>query len=126
EPLRGRRVDVLHANSHEMAILGAMLALDLGAPLVATFHDQAPEDGPFGVGRSRLVYGRLGVDLFLAPSRFYRDKALGLGAAPERVRLVYLGVDAARFHPGDRAAARCALGLPHDAELVVCAATLQE
>jgi glycosyltransferase involved in cell wall biosynthesis len=126
EPLRGRRIDLLHANDHGMALLGAMLSLDLGVPLVATFHDQAPEDGPYGVGRSRLVYERLGINLVLAPSRFYRDKAIRFGAAPDRVRLVYLGIDAGQFRAGDRLAARERLGLAPETELVVCAATLKE
>lgn len=41
------------------------------------------------------------------------------GADPERIRAIPNGCDAALFHPGDRQAARAALGLPQDAEVVL-------
>jgi len=41
------------------------------------------------------------------------------GADPERIRAIPNGCDAALFHPGDRQAARAALGLPQDAEMVL-------
>ena len=41
------------------------------------------------------------------------------GADPERIRAIPNGCDAALFHPGDRRAAREALGLPQDDEIVL-------
>lgn len=41
------------------------------------------------------------------------------GADPARIRVIPNGCDASIFHPGDRAAARRALGLPADTELIV-------
>ena len=41
------------------------------------------------------------------------------GADPERIRAIPNGCDAALFRPGDRQAARAALGLPQDAEVVL-------
>ncbi|MGW4365709.1 glycosyltransferase family 4 protein [Nocardia takedensis] len=117
--------DLVHANSHDTAILAAMIGASRGIPVVATFHDQAPEDGPLGVGRSRLVYRHLPIDAFLVPSRFYADKARTFGADPARVELVYLGIDPRRFDDGDRREARRGLGLTESGSLTVCAATLK-
>ncbi len=41
------------------------------------------------------------------------------GADPERIRAIPNGCDAALFHPGDRRAAREALGLPQDDEIIL-------
>jgi teichuronic acid biosynthesis glycosyltransferase TuaC len=43
----------------------------------------------------------------------------GYGADPQRIRAIPNGCDASLFHPGDRAAARAALGVPEDAEIVL-------
>ncbi|WP_131746511.1 glycosyltransferase family 4 protein [Frankia sp. Cppng1_Ct_nod] len=118
-------VDLIHANCHEGALLASMVGLDRALPVVATFHDQAPEDGPMGAGRSRLVYRHLPIDRFIVPSRFYAQKALSFGAQSSRVQVVYLGIDVKRFRPGDQAAARAALGITGRGPLVVCAATLK-
>lgn len=45
--------------------------------------------------------------------------ARGLGASPERVRVIPNGVDAGAFHPGDRDDARARLGLPRGRTIVV-------
>jgi glycosyltransferase involved in cell wall biosynthesis len=125
EPLM-KGVDIVHANSHEAAVTASMIAEHYGIPAVATFHDQSPEDSALGVGRSRLVYRWLPIDRFIVPSRFYLEKALAFGATPQRATLVYLGVDAETFKPGDQDEARKRLGLASSGPLVVCAATLKE
>ena len=43
----------------------------------------------------------------------------GYGAEPHRVRAIPNGCDASLFHPGDRSAARRALGVAEDAEVVL-------
>lgn len=43
----------------------------------------------------------------------------GYGADPQRIRAIPNGCDASLFHPGDRATARAALGVPEDAEIVL-------
>jgi teichuronic acid biosynthesis glycosyltransferase TuaC len=48
-----------------------------------------------------------------------RQRAIRLGAAPERVKTVLNGCDSSIFRLGDRAAARAALGLEADAEVVL-------
>jgi glycosyltransferase involved in cell wall biosynthesis len=112
--------DLVHANSMEAAVLGSMVALDRDVPLVGTFHEQAPEDAALGRGRTRLTYGLLPLDCVLAGSRFYAEKAVA-GGAGDRVRLVYHGVDAARFARADPHAARERFGVPHEAFTVAFA-----
>ncbi len=118
------RIDVIHANGHDMVLLGSMLKFETGLPLVATLHEFAPEQEPIGTGRCRLVYGHLPVDTHIAVSRFYRDKALGFGA--RSAELIYLGVDTGRFRPRVRAASRRTLRIPERAFLVSCVARLKE
>lgn len=117
-------IDVIHANSHDMALLGSMLKMATGRPLAATMHEFAPETEPFGAGRCRLVYGCLPIDTHIAVSEYYRDKALRFGA--QAVELIYLGVDTKRFHPQDRDASRRRLDLPDDVFLISCSARLKK
>ncbi len=51
-------------------------------------------------------------------SQGIQDELLALGFSPNRITLVTNGVDTGRFCPGDRSAARMALGVPRDATLV--------
>jgi glycosyltransferase involved in cell wall biosynthesis len=53
-----------------------------------------------------------------------RERVLGWGLAGPSVEVVSNGVDAARFHPMDRAQARAALNIEHDARVVVCVSRL--
>jgi len=55
-----------------------------------------------------------------------RTVALELGQAPERVTTLRNGVDLEVFSPGDRAAARAALGLPQQGRIVLCVGHLIE
>jgi|SRR5580658_1707200 teichuronic acid biosynthesis glycosyltransferase TuaC len=48
-----------------------------------------------------------------------RQRAIGLGAAPERVKTVLNGCDSSIFRLGDRAAARTGLGIGSDVELIL-------
>lgn len=116
----GESFDLVHTNSHETLIMGAVVAEDLGAALVASLHEQNPDLEAFGRGKCRLAYGVLPVDLHLAASRFYRDRARQYGVPEERLRLVYHGVGPAG-PASDRAAARRRFGIADTAEVVVCA-----
>jgi len=46
----------------------------------------------------------------LAVSEDLRQRVIALGCSPEKAVLVYNGIDTERFKPGDKVAARCALG----------------
>lgn len=91
--------DVVFANSNDTALVARMIGDALDVPVVGNFHEQAPESGPLGRGRARLVYERLGLDAVIAGSEFYRDKAIIHGARPERVHLISHGVDTDTFTP---------------------------
>nr|WTA70802.1 glycosyltransferase family 4 protein [Micromonospora sp. NBC_00855] len=89
--------DVIFANSHESAALGAMVALTHDRPLVANFHEQEPERGPLGRGRARMVYSCLPISALISGSRFYLDKAIAHGSAPHSTHLIHHGVECDRF-----------------------------
>jgi glycosyltransferase involved in cell wall biosynthesis len=61
----------------------------------------------------------------LAVSHELTQRAIhDFGAPPDRTRAILNGYDEVVFHPGDRLAARTALGLPADAELILYAGSL--
>jgi phosphatidyl-myo-inositol dimannoside synthase len=69
---------------------------------------------------SRLLRGS---DMVIACSHFTRSAVLGHGVAPERVRVLYPGVDPERFHP---AASGDAARPNHDARTMLSVARLTE
>ena len=69
--------------------------------------------------RRRTVEALRKADGVIAVSRDLADKVAGLGVAPERVRVVYNGVDTGLFHPGPRGEARARLGLDAERPLIV-------
>jgi glycosyltransferase involved in cell wall biosynthesis len=122
ELLAGETFDVVHANSHDTLILATIIALDLGAALVGTLQEVTPHQEAFGLGHCRLSFQALPVDLYLAPSRFYAQRAAEYGVPADRLRFVYYGVRDEPAAPGDREAARAALGLTDEHRLILCPA----
>lgn len=59
------------------------------------------------------------VDGALMVSEELRQRAISFGIAPDRVCTILNGCDTTIFHPADRSAARSALGVPADAELLL-------
>ncbi|MFD5446005.1 glycosyltransferase family 4 protein [Streptomyces tendae] len=116
--LDGARFDVIHANSHETLVLGSMIALEQDAALVATLHEMHPHTERFGLGRCRLSYEVLPVDLFLAPSAFYAGRVTDFGVPQESLRVIYHGVDPSP-PPGDGDRLRQMLGIDASARLIV-------
>ena len=114
------RVDVVHANSQDTAILGAVLKLQHGVPLVVTSHEVRREDGPGGVGRCRLVFAHLPVDAHVVVSGYYERVARRFGAV--NLHPIDLDVDQTRFSAGDRRAARRQLGVADGEVVVACVA----
>jgi D-inositol-3-phosphate glycosyltransferase len=111
------RPDVLHANYWLSGVAGHALKHRLNLPLVSTFHTLArvkaqatQEEEAVRAKAEAEVVGCS--DAILASSG---DEAAGLerlyGADPARIEIVPPGVDHEVFFPGDRAAARAALGL---------------
>lgn len=70
--------------------------------------------------RKRDLYARSRLYL-AAPSRWLLEKTRGSILAPALAdsRVIPYGIDLSRYHPGDRAAARAALGLPAEARLLL-------
>lgn len=62
----------------------------------------------------------------IAVSRSLERFAVQLGVPAERIRVIPNGVDGEQFHPGDRAAARDALGLPRDRAVLLSVGGLNE
>lgn len=117
--LAGQNFDLVHANSHETLILGAIIALDIDAALVCSLHEQNPDLEKFGRGRCRLAYETLPVDIYFAASKFYAERARCYGVSAERLRLVYHGVPDTRAAADEVAALRRELGLTDEHRLIV-------
>lgn len=60
----------------------------------------------------------------IAVSASLRDVMLGLGARPDRVRVIGNGIDPNRFTPIDQAEARSHLGLPRTGKIIVSVGAL--
>jgi glycosyltransferase involved in cell wall biosynthesis len=120
--------DVFHA--HHPFLLGPAarrLARRRGRPLVFTYHTRYEKYAHYVPLPLRLVEAsavRLSArfaaraDAVIAPSSVIRDGLRARGVrAP--IAVVPTGIDLARFRPGDRGAARAALGVPEDAPTVL-------
>jgi glycosyltransferase involved in cell wall biosynthesis len=126
--VRALDVDVFHA--HHPFLLGpaaARLARRQGRPLVFTYHTRYEKYAHY-VPLSRAVVERAAValstrfarraDAVIAPSVRVRDE-LQRQDVRVPIAVVPTGVDLGRFRPGDRAAARRALGLALDDPLLL-------
>jgi len=113
----GSQPDLIHANYWLSGVAGHALKHRLGLPLVSTFHTlarvkaEACEDEP--EQRARAEAEVIGCsDAILASSTDERAQLERLyDADPGRIEIVPPGVNHRTFSPGDRAAARVALGL---------------
>lgn len=105
--LVGRRLDLIHAHFGVEGVYALKLANKLKIPLVTTFHGFDATLGNAGLlsnpawARYALQRGRLAKRgaLFLAASKFLRDKLLALDFPPERVLVHYIGVDTRAIMP---------------------------
>ena len=120
-------IDVLfaawaHPDGTAAVLLGKLLRL----PVVVKVHGtdvNLLSTMPGAAKNLRWVLPR--ADRVVAVSRPLAEKLRDLGVYPERIDLVYNGVDSTRFHPRDRAAERRALGVAADRELVVYVGNLK-
>jgi len=117
--------DVLHSHYWVSGWVARLARERWGSPVVHSFHTlgrvknssladgEEPEPPTRLAGEERVVAT---ADCLLAATPSEARQLMELyGAAPSKVRVVPHGVDRSRFHPGDRAAARAALGIsrPH-------------
>jgi glycosyltransferase involved in cell wall biosynthesis len=122
--LRANRCDVVNTHSSTDSWLTALAValLDRRVPIVRTRHISAPVPrNPF----SRWLYESAAAKIVTTGQALKRQLVGQNGFRAERIESVPTGVDAGRFRPGDRAAARARLGLPADAMLVGIVATLR-
>ncbi len=121
--IAGGGFDVVNTHSSTDTWLAsiACLTLDPAPAIVRTRHISAPVPrNPL----SRWLYGRA-ARIVTTGERLRRQVIEETGAAPDRVVSIPTGIDLERFSPGDRFAARAALGLPAGATLVGIVATLR-
>jgi len=122
--LRANACDVLNTHSSTDSWLAALAVASLGRrlPIVRTRHISAP------VPRnafSRWLYESAAAAIVTTGEALKRQLVEENGFRAERIESVPTGIDAARFRPGDRDAARARLGLPAGATLIGIVATLR-
>ena len=121
--LRTNSCDVLSTHSSTDSWLAA-LATRVGraVPIVRMRHISAPVPrNPF----SRWLYERGATRIVTTGEALKRELVETNGFRAERIESVPTGIDAGRFRPGDRVAARSKLGLPADSMLLGIVATLR-
>jgi glycosyltransferase involved in cell wall biosynthesis len=111
-----------HSSTDSWLSAVALLALGRTAAMVRTRHISAkvPRNAP-----TRWLYTRASARI-VTTGEMLKQELVKRNRFPEkRIDSVPTGVDAARFAPGERAAARNAVKLPHDKTLVGIVATLR-
>jgi glycosyltransferase involved in cell wall biosynthesis len=106
-------------------VLEARLGRRLPLVITARGTDLNLAPGLPGV-REQLAGALQAADHVICVAEALRSVALELGVAPERVTTLRNGVDVERFAPGDRRAAREALGLPPSGRILLCVGHLIE
>lgn len=136
EEAGGEPADVVHANYWLSGVAGHALKHRLGLPLVTTFHtldrvraqvspDESELEEPGR--RAKAEAAVIGCsDSVLASSSVELDQLVELyGADAGRVEIIPPGVDHSLFSPGERAAARRALGIGGSEPLVLFVGRIQ-
>lgn len=122
--LARHRCDILNTHSSTDSWLGSLATRWLGRPwpVVRTRHISAPvPQGPL----SRWLYMSAAARVVTTGEALRRQLIEANGFDPRRIESIPTGIDAARFVPGNRRAARVALGLPPEGVLVGIVATLR-
>jgi D-inositol-3-phosphate glycosyltransferase len=127
--------DLVHSHYWLSGQVGWLAADRWRVPLVHTMHtmarvknshmaaDDTPEPTGREIGEAQVVEA---ADRLVANTDGEADELITLyGADPATVRVVPPGVDLDVFTPGDRAAARAAVGLPADAHVLLFVGRIQ-
>ena len=93
-------------------------------PLVITAHSLHGEHEPATI-EALMAPNLRAADRVIAVNDHIAEQAIGLGVDANRVRVIRSGVDTERFQPRDQRAARCALGVPETALLVLFVGNLE-
>jgi len=117
--------DVVLSNSLDLCVPAKLVSITTGAPWIATFHEQAPENEAMGVATLHLSYNLLRPDAVIAGSQLYLDRARRFGLQ-DRCHLIYHGIDSDRFRPLDSAdEVRTRYGIPTNHALLVSSGRLK-
>ncbi len=121
--LRAAGAGVVHVSLYSRAAPYVRLAARLARVPLVVAHEHCRAAPPPRLRRwvDRALAPGTG---FVAVSRADRDALVASGTPPAAVHVVYPGIDLAAFAPGDRAAARAALGWPADRPIVLVPARL--
>jgi glycosyltransferase involved in cell wall biosynthesis len=123
EWLKRNRCDLVATHGATDAWLAALALLAMGRPVptVRTCHssDPLPRNAP-----TRWLYTRATARIVTTGEALKKALIERNGFPEQRIDSVPTGVDAARFRPGDRAAARAALNLPPERKLIGIVARL--
>jgi D-inositol-3-phosphate glycosyltransferase len=127
----GHPADAIHANYWLSGVAGHTIKHTLDLPLVCTFHTlarvkaEASDDEP--ERRARAEAQVIGCsEAVLASCTAEAEQLMRLyDADPERIAILPPGVDHAFFTPGNRAAARRAIGVPADRRVVLFVGRIQ-
>ncbi|MGH6653801.1 MAG: D-inositol-3-phosphate glycosyltransferase [Actinocrinis sp.] len=127
--------DLVHSHYWLSGQVGWLATERWGVPLVHSMHTLArvknaaladtdtPEPANRLIGESQVVDA---ADRLIANTEQEAEQLVRLyGADPDRVAVVHPGVDLETFRPGDRAAARAALGLPQHAPVLLFVGRIQ-
>jgi glycosyltransferase involved in cell wall biosynthesis len=125
--LRGRVDVVLGAWAYPDGVASLALARALGVPAVIKLHgSDINVVGKLPGPRMWLRAGLPRASRVVAVSRRLGEEAVSLGVDPERVELVFNGVDLDLFRVRDRSASRAEVGFQGTGKLVLFVGTVQE
>jgi phosphatidylinositol alpha-1,6-mannosyltransferase len=115
------RFDAVHAGRVlSEGLVGLMVSRFFRLPLVIWAHGEEITSWRQPLKFRVMTFTYRHADRILANSEFTRDELLKLGVAPERVKLIYPGVDVDIFHPGlPMEDLRASLGLGDDRRLIL-------
>ncbi|MFC5439097.1 glycosyltransferase family 4 protein [Rhodanobacter ginsenosidimutans] len=129
---RGRRLRaagydcILVSWAYPDAAATGWLARRLRIPYVVKVHgSDLNVQASYPLRRRQIRSALRGAGAVVAVSRALAEKALAIGAAPDRVHVVYNGVDSDRFSPGSRGEARARLGLSSQEPLLLYVGNLK-
>ena len=112
---RRHNVDIVATQLSTASLWGTLAARAIGVPSVATVHAL----------NSKTCY--IYADRIIAVSQAVKEHLVGQGVRPDKIRVVYNGIDLDNFTPpADIAGAKVALGLPSDALVVGVVAHFSE
>jgi glycosyltransferase involved in cell wall biosynthesis len=125
--VRGQSFDVIDAQFFYPDGPAAMRVADaLGLPFSA--KARGADISHFGhtpATRSQVIEAGKKAAGLLAVSEAMRGDMAVIGIDPAKVAVHYTGIDTARFHPGDRAAARAALGIDASPAILTVGALIE-